>query len=431
MANKKWNESNLKEYVEKNSDCSFINFKYSKSGHIILEIKCSCGSIFETQKKHFDNGKTKCNKCNGIKRYDLNSLNNIVEELSNCKFLNYRSTEKEIILELKCECGNVFYTSLSYFKKGKVICNDCNGKYHRYDVSLLEYYPEILKLWDFSKNDKIGINIYDVSPMSNKKVWIKCQKGVHESSFKSINQITNGRGGCSFCNLEMRESHLANNLKRFCKYVFKDTVLEAKIGCISEKNRDMPFDIYIPSLNILVELQSEYHDNEEQRDRDAIKRNFAIKKGYVYYEFDCRDYDVYDVIEIMFNNSKYDNDYIDYCINQIKTNTIMLWDIDKAQRLINDTLLTYGEIAEILGTTKSAITNAVATKKIENNRTKRSNKNNKNKRPVIQYSKDNVYINEYPSIAEASRKTNTSEDSIHFCCKGKSSVGGDFIWRYK
>jgi hypothetical protein len=54
-----------------------------------------------------------------------------------------------------------------------------------------------------------------------------------------------------------------------------------------------------------------------------------------------------------------------------------------------------------------------------------------NKKPIIQYSLDLTYINEYPSINEAARNTNNRNDSISACCRGIQKTSGGFIWRYK
>ena len=54
-------------------------------------------------------------------------------------------------------------------------------------------------------------------------------------------------------------------------------------------------------------------------------------------------------------------------------------------------------------------------------------------KPVLQYTLDMVFINEYPSINEASRQTGIQVSHITECCKGKygfKSAGG-YIWKYK
>jgi len=59
-----------------------------------------------------------------------------------------------------------------------------------------------------------------------------------------------------------------------------------------------------------------------------------------------------------------------------------------------------------------------------------NNLNNK-VRNVLQYSLDNVFITEYPSIAEASRKTEEPEHRIRIIAQGKTNSNAKFIWKFK
>ncbi len=52
-------------------------------------------------------------------------------------------------------------------------------------------------------------------------------------------------------------------------------------------------------------------------------------------------------------------------------------------------------------------------------------------KPVLQYTFDNVFVNEYKSIGEASKLTNGHRGHISECCKGKVRSSGGFIWKYK
>jgi len=55
----------------------------------------------------------------------------------------------------------------------------------------------------------------------------------------------------------------------------------------------------------------------------------------------------------------------------------------------------------------------------------------KPQKPILQYTKKNEFISEYPSANEAGRRTKTSQSSITACCKGRYKSAGGFIWRYK
>lgn len=53
------------------------------------------------------------------------------------------------------------------------------------------------------------------------------------------------------------------------------------------------------------------------------------------------------------------------------------------------------------------------------------------KEPVIQFDLDGLILNEYHSMAEASRKTGASKKGISDVCRGKYKTSGGYKWMYK
>ena len=51
-------------------------------------------------------------------------------------------------------------------------------------------------------------------------------------------------------------------------------------------------------------------------------------------------------------------------------------------------------------------------------------------RPVKQFTKDGVFIKEYPSMHEVERQTGFYYSHIGRCCKGRSKSSYGYIWRY-
>ena len=49
--------------------------------------------------------------------------------------------------------------------------------------------------------------------------------------------------------------------------------------------------------------------------------------------------------------------------------------------------------------------------------------------PIMQFTRDGVFIAEYVSIKDAGRATNTDESDIGRCCKGLRKSAGGYIWR--
>ena len=52
-------------------------------------------------------------------------------------------------------------------------------------------------------------------------------------------------------------------------------------------------------------------------------------------------------------------------------------------------------------------------------------------KPVLQFSKNGNFVNEYPSIKDAKIKTGIDESNIGKVCKGKLNSAGGFLWKYK
>ena len=57
--------------------------------------------------------------------------------------------------------------------------------------------------------------------------------------------------------------------------------------------------------------------------------------------------------------------------------------------------------------------------------------NEKKKKPVLQFTINGNFINEYPFIRIAARNNNISNTGIIKCCKGKLKTSGGYIWKYK
>lgn len=51
-------------------------------------------------------------------------------------------------------------------------------------------------------------------------------------------------------------------------------------------------------------------------------------------------------------------------------------------------------------------------------------------KPVIQYTKDMVFVMEYASIKEAERQTGINNGHISKCCRGERKSAGGFKWSY-
>lgn len=51
--------------------------------------------------------------------------------------------------------------------------------------------------------------------------------------------------------------------------------------------------------------------------------------------------------------------------------------------------------------------------------------------PIIQYSKDGEFIQEFACTWEATRETGVHNGNLVQCCKGKVKTAGGYVWKYK
>lgn len=88
------------------------------------------------------------------------------------------------------------------------------------------------------------------------------------------------------------------------------------------------------------------------------------------------------------------------------------------------------EIMDIVKCPKSTLTAILDELHISANDRRRRGASYK-ARPVIQYTLDKEFIQEYQSISEASRKTGIPTSNISYACNGKLKSAGKYIWEYK
>lgn len=57
----------------------------------------------------------------------------------------------------------------------------------------------------------------------------------------------------------------------------------------------------------------------------------------------------------------------------------------------------------------------------------------KQPKPILQFTRNNEFVKEYPSLMEAERQTGINHRNICQCCRGNKSYShvGNYIWRYK
>ncbi len=169
----------------------------------------------------------------------------------------------------KCEKGHSYETTVARRSRGSG-CPICSSKIILPGYNdLSTTHKELVKSWDFSKNNDIDIR--KVSKGSEKKVWWKCKKG--HSWLAAIYSRSSGVG-CPICAKELQTSFPEKALYFYIKSVFPD----AKTNYTNENLNNYKIDIYIPSLSLAIEYDGErWHKNiENDIKKDTICKNLGI-----------------------------------------------------------------------------------------------------------------------------------------------------------
>lgn len=231
------------------------------------------------------------------------------------------------------------------------------------------------------------------------------------------------------------ESAHATALKQVWMHEEPDTICEEQ-SCINPATGHiMPTDIVNHRLKIAIEVQSAFHDVEEQKIKDGEKKKFWINSGYDFYALDHRDYTIIDMIQIFF---PYINDIPEYVDFKKKFIEIVQLDIDK------NFVAEYSSIEsaeKAIGCAKGNIRNALKLGRnyshgyywVKKDDYISGNYNvvDSGLRSIVQLDTDGNFIEEYISIAEASKITGIRYDNIHGCKKLGRTYSCGYHWVYK
>ena len=198
---------------------------------------------------------------------------------------------------------------------------------------------------------------------------------------------------CPFCESLKLESSHALILKQVFLKELPGTVVEDN-SCINPStNCPLPTDIVNHDYKIAIEIQSWFHDFDNQKIKDNIKKNYQLSNGYRFFAIDSRDYTILQTIQIFFPTITNIPDYIDFgYANKL--------DDVKAQDLLNK-YMPISKIAKILNCKPHTIYDAIHYKRL----TYPTDQKNNSCSSVVQLDLNMNYVTEYDSIKEAQNNT--------------------------
>jgi hypothetical protein len=442
-----WGIDNLgKDFLEKYWDYekNIVDpWEISYKSKIYIYMKCQEKKYHDSYKiqcRDFTNG-SRCSYCKGdkivyskdsfaqylIDTYGENALKLYWDYNKNKKdpyTYKIKSNKKVYIYCQEKDYHGSYPVKCSDFVRGDR-CGYCHGnKVHPLDSlgKLLED-KRLLHLW----SDKNKKSPYEYKPFSNENVYFKCSNNKHDDFNIIISNYVNQNFRCPDCSNEQKESIMATTLKQVLKHEYPNTKWEYDAGFRTPKNYIGRYDIFVPELNdLLIECQSEYHDNPEQQIIDKLKKEYALNNGYNYLAIDKRNYSPLQAIQIFLPNIDKVPDYVD-----ISKNTNLNWDLKKAQELLNDGY-TYQEVADMVGTTYGSLTKFIKINILIKPKDYKIKMPSKHIKIVCLSKKDNSLVSIYNSLTEAAINLGNKKYIINICkaLKKLHNEAYGFKWMY-
>lgn len=275
------------EFIKNNSQCILVS-KTIKVSRTKLDMICGCGNLFTVTFNAFaQQNKRQCNVCGreiGDKQRRSNLLSAVeyIESNTTLKYVSgdYKSNTSKLIL--RCGCGELMERSLTSIQStvnaNKIsCCIPCDIKAR----ALKQTHPMEIIL-DYIENETDCSYVSGEYKHYKSKLVFRCKCGKEFKttwdSFKS-----SGKQTCNTCSKQQSKAErkielylCENNIEFISEYRFDDC----------RYKNTLPFDFYIPELNLCMEYDGEFHYRDTkihnvvlQQARDTIKDSYCLEKG--------------------------------------------------------------------------------------------------------------------------------------------------------
>lgn len=353
---------NIKHYIKINNinvrllSTEFIN------AHSKLCFECACGTLYEVSWTNFAyNNKHCCNNCSSY------GGNYVPFE----KIVQLLASKQLYPLFSENEYTGISNTNLPIANTDGYKAPFCSGYCYRGNTM-----PD----WFHVSNPYTidNINLYLFNETNGEYECVSTEYTGNKGPLTILHRKCNRTFDAKWINLYRKASQEEPNRHGTrCPYctglrsqslhavVLKQLFLELQDGTVVEDqscrnpltNCILPTDIVNHKNKIAIEIQSWFHDFDDQKIKDKIKKDYWENRGYTVYTPDIRDYTVLGMAQIFFPNLDEIPDWIQYDFeNKL--------DVNIAQELLNNGLLV-SDVALEMGVTPHRIYDAIHNKKLQ------------------------------------------------------------------
>lgn len=186
-----------------------------------------------------------------------------------------------------CDCGKETIVLASNLKSGSMISCGCFNPHRLQDLSGRH----------FGKLKVIRqIDSY-VNPSGRKLIQYECECNCGKHIKALANTLRTGDVTSCGCSVNSKGERITAEWLTQRNFEFETH--KSFADCLSDDNYRLNFDFYLPTVNALIECNGIQHYEpieffggyeryEVQKRHDAIKRNYAKRKGFSYLVLDCR-----------------------------------------------------------------------------------------------------------------------------------------------
>lgn len=151
-------------------------------------------------------------------------------------------------------------------------CPYCSGKKATFENFFGSKRKDLMEDWDFNKN---SVSPYTLKENSDKRVWWKCTRGHGWEQTVKRRAIDNY--GCPTCKKVLRTSLPEQILFFYIKKIFSDALNGHKL---TKAKGNPEVDIFIPSINTVIEYDGYYFHQINRLSKDIKKSNNILEDKY-------------------------------------------------------------------------------------------------------------------------------------------------------